>query len=479
MAGEGIRVYSVSELTKKVKGALEDAFGTLWVEGEVSGLRQYNSGHTYFTLKDSGAQISAVLFAGAAHSAGNVALKDGIQVRLYGQMTVYEQRGSYQLVVRKIQLAGVGELMMRFEELKRKLAAEGLFDASRKRPLPFLPRRIGVVTSPDGAAIRDVLSVVSRRFPNLHIVIAPTRVQGKGAESEIAEAIDLLNKYGGPGRPEDSPCPPLDVIIVTRGGGSLEDLWCFNEEAVARAIARSELPVISAVGHEIDTSLSDYAADLRAATPSAAAELVVGRKEDFTTALDEDAARIERAVANRVAVLRGRVDAARVNRVFAEPGHAVERLAQRIDMLDGRLRASLQNRFNALRRRFDSAASAVISRQAAQVPSIRGRLVELGTRLRAGVVAGREKAARRLEGASARLGAMSPLAVLDRGYSLTRLADGTLLTDPAQASPGCGLVTVLAKGEVRSVVGGAPAPGKAPRRRKDAAADDGPMLPGL
>ena len=483
MPAENQKVFSVSELTKHVKNTIEDTFGSLWVEGEVSGTRVYGSGHTYFTLKDAGAQISAVLFAGSARAAGGVTLKDGLQVRVYGQLTVYEQRGAYQLVVRKIQLGGVGALMQRFEELKRRLAAEGLFDQSRKRPLPFLPRRIGVVTSPDGAAIRDVLSVVGRRFPNLHIVIAPTRVQGAGAEKEIAAAIDLLNEYGGPRRPADSPCPRLDVIIVTRGGGSLEDLWCFNEEEVARAIVRSELPVISAVGHEIDTSLSDYAADLRAATPSAAAELVVGRKDDFEATLSEAEGRITRAMLNRVTVLRGRLDAARVNRVFSEPGHAVERLAQHVDMLDSRLRSSLANRFAALRRRFDAASTRLISQQAAQVPAIRARITDLDGRMKRAAQAGKEKAARRLDSAAARIDALNPLGVLKRGYSLTRLDDGTLLTDPSQAAPDSRLVTRLATGEVRSTVDGAVSKDSAtvrkPSRKKVVNAEPSLFLPGF
>ena len=475
-----LRVYSVSEITRGIKVTLEDAFGCVWIEGEISGARQYGSGHTYFSLKDSGAQISAVLFAGSARTAGNVEIKDGQLVRVYGRMTVYETRGTYQIVVSKIQLAGVGALMARFEELKSKLAAEGLFDEARKRPVPGFPRRIGIVTSRDGAAVRDVLSTLDRRFPDLHIVIAPTRVQGAGAEREIAAAIDLLNAYGGPDRPSESPCPPLDVLIVTRGGGSLEDLWCFNEEVVARAVARSKIPVISAVGHEIDFSLCDFASDKRAATPTAAAEIVIKPKVDFIAMIGNCEARLVNATRKSVALLRGRVDAARVNRVFSEPGHAVENLAQRVDMLDGRLRAALGNRMNSLRRRFDAAASRVTSRQAAQVPAIRARITALDTRMRQAVNTAKEKAARRLTGASVHLQAINPLAVLDRGYSLTRLEDGSLLTDPAQVAPGARLVTRLAKGEVKSVVEGRFAGKASPHRRRNSTSDDsGWLLPGF
>ncbi len=473
------RVFSVSEITKCIKNTLEDTFGYVWIEGEISGARQYGSGHTYFSLKDAGAQISAVLFAGAARTAGNVAIKDGQLVRVYGRMTVYEAHGGYQIVVAKIQLAGVGELMARFEELKRRLAAEGLFDEERKRPLPGFPRRIGIVTSRDGAAIRDVLSTLDRRFPDLHIVIAPTRVQGAGAEKEIAAAIDLLNAWGGPARPADSPCPPLDVLIVTRGGGSLEDLWCFNEEVVARAVARSRIPVISAVGHEIDFSLSDFAADKRAATPTAAAEIVIRPKADFTGAIENCETRMANAMRKSVALLRGRVDAARVNRVFSEPGHAVESLAQRVDMLEARLRTSLDNRVNALHRRLDAASSRITTRQAAQIPAIRASVMALDTRMRQAANAAREKAARRLTGAAVHLQAINPLAVLDRGYSLTRLEDGTLLADPAQAAPGARIVTRLAKGEVKSIVDGVPVRKPPSHKKREASNDASQLLPGF
>ena len=482
------KVLTVSQVAALVRGAIEDACGALWVEGEVSGVRTYPSGHTYFTLKDAESQLNVAYFANAARTAGNVMPREGTKVRVYGRITAHPKKSEFQAIAQRVVLAGIGDLMMRFEELKRRLAAEGLFDPSRKRPIPVLPRRIGVVTSPAGAAIRDVLSVVGRRFPNLHIVIAPSRVQGQGAEDEIAAAIDLLNSAGGPDRPADSPCPPLDVLLVTRGGGSIEDLWCFNGEPVVRAIARSKIPVISAVGHEIDTTLSDLAADLRAATPSAAAELLVGRKNDFEAGLAETSRRIARAVGQGIALLRGRLDAARVNRVFAEPRHAVERAAQRIDWLGAAMEGACRERLAALRRRCDAAAATLSTRRASQVPRIRVRLADLQGRLRHAAALAGERAGRRLESASARLRALNPLAVLERGYSLTRLADGAILVDAAQAVPGARLSTRLARGEVVSYVGDAPsaaprapdAPPSPPRRqrpRRDASA--GPFLPGL
>jgi exodeoxyribonuclease VII large subunit len=280
------KVLSVSELTAQVKRLLEKSVGPVWVTGEVTNLRAQSSGHMYFTLKDAGAQLSCVLFRGES-IAHRELLQDGQKVLLQGDVTVYEARGQYQLIVRAVELQGVGALQIAFEKLKQKLAAEGLFAPERKRPLPKYPQRIGLVTSPTGAAVRDVLHVVQRRNPGLEIILAPCRVQGQGAAEEIAAAIRLLNEFSVAAvydrrstNEEDGQRSPtaatnkLDLILVTRGGGSLEDLWAFNEEAVARAIFESAIPVVSAVGHEIDFTISDFVADVRAATPSAAAEII-------------------------------------------------------------------------------------------------------------------------------------------------------------------------------------------------------------
>ena len=255
------KVLSVSELTGAVRALLEKQIGTVWVSGEITNLRAQSSGHIYFTLKDAGAQLGCVLFSREKVAQRDL-LADGQKVLLQGEVTVYEARGQYQLIVRDVELQGVGALQVAFEKLKQKLAAEGLFAAERKRPLPKFPARIGLITSPTGAAIRDVLHVVQRRNPALEIILAPARVQGQGAAEEIAEAIRTLNAFNS----------PLDLILVTRGGGSLEDLWAFNEEIVARAIFESAIPIVSAVGHEIDFTIADFVADARAATPSAAAE---------------------------------------------------------------------------------------------------------------------------------------------------------------------------------------------------------------
>src|SRR5256885_1711097 len=263
------RVLTVSELTTQVKRLLEKELGLLWVTGEVTNLRVQSSGHIYFTLKDANAQLNCVLFRGESVPNRDL-LEDGQKLILQGDLTVYEPRGQYQLLVRAVELQGVGALQLAFERLKRKLQAEGLFAPERKRPLPRYPQRIGLVTSPTGAAIRDVLHVIERRNPSLEIIFVPCRVQGDGAATEIATAIRMLNRFA---RTQD-PRAALDLILITRGGGSLEDLWAFNEEIVARAIYESAIPIVSAVGHEIDFTISDFVADVRAATPSAAAEII-------------------------------------------------------------------------------------------------------------------------------------------------------------------------------------------------------------
>ena len=320
------KVYTISELTRQIKQTLEDEVGHVWVEGEISNFKVYGSGHAYFSLKDEKAQLSAVLFSGsrAGVSAGT-RLEDGQRIRAYGEITVFENRGQYQLIVRKVEPAGAGDLMLRFEELKRKLEAEGLFAPARKRPLPRLPQRIGLVTSPTGAVIHDILNVLGRRFPNLQLRLAPVKVQGAGAAAEIAAAVALFNRACGPGS-----AWPADVLIVGRGGGSLEDLWAFNEEAVARAVAASAIPVISAVGHETDFSLCDFAADLRAPTPSAAAELAVAPKVELEASVARQARALRQALQRQAAALRSRLAAVQAAGFLRQPGQLPERLAQQV-----------------------------------------------------------------------------------------------------------------------------------------------------
>ena len=288
------KVLSVSELTQTVRALLEKQIGTIWVSGEITNLRARSSGHIYFTLKDAGAQLNCVLFSREKISQ-RALLADGQRVLLQGDLTVYEARGQYQLIVRAVELQGVGALQVAFEKLKQKLTAEGLFAQERKRPLPRYPRRIGLVTSPTGAAIRDVLNVIQRRNPGLEIILAPARVQGSGAAEEIAEAIRQLNEFSRDQGTEAQLETHLDLILVTRGGGSLEDLWAFNEEIVARAIFESAVPIVSAVGHEIDFTIADFVADVRAATPSAAAEIITEHYVASRDFISEASSRLRRA----------------------------------------------------------------------------------------------------------------------------------------------------------------------------------------
>jgi len=433
-------VYRVAEITRKIKAALEGEFGMVWIEGEVSNFRAPGSGHFYFTLKDEAAQIRAVLFR--QRQAGmKVAIQDGLKLLVYGQITVYEKGGDYQILVHRAEAAGRGDLQAAFEALKRKLAAEGLFDPARKRPLPALPQHIGIVTSPTGAALRDILNILDRRFPNLHIVIAPARVQGAGAAEEIAAAIDALNARGG-----------LDVMIVGRGGGSLEDLWCFNEEIGARAIARSAVPVISAVGHEIDFTISDFAADLRAPTPSAAAELVVRPKAELARLVDQWSGRLARALRQRALELRNRFTRAAGSYVFREPANLVRRYAQQLAGLRLRLAhaatGAIQRRWQALD------AGSLRVRHAARNGTRRGRqrLETLAVRLKHALAARRDGARAQVQRLAAQLRALGPQAVLERGYSITRGADGRPLRDAAETVAGSELVTQLARGKLRSTI---------------------------
>src|SRR5215218_2811657 len=268
------RIYTVSELTAGIRGAIEERFAEMWVEGEISNCRVWNTGHMYFTLKDGGAQIRSVMFRGTLRYL-RFKPEDGLHVIARGRLSVYEPKGEYQLVCEHMEPHGLGALQLAFDQLKKKLQAEGLFDRARKRPLPALPRKIGIVTSLDGAALRDIIKVLRRRHPNAHLVISPARVQGEDAAAEITRALRRIARV-----------PGVDVVIAGRGGGSAEDLWAFNEEMVARAIAACPVPVISAVGHEVDVTIADFVADLRAPTPSAAAEMVVSAKDEFCSRID-------------------------------------------------------------------------------------------------------------------------------------------------------------------------------------------------
>jgi exodeoxyribonuclease VII large subunit len=445
-----IKIYTISELTRQIKQTLEDEVGHVWVEGEISNYKVYGSGHAYFNLKDEGATLSAVLFAGSrAGVAPATRLADGQRVRAYGQITVFENRGQYQLIVRKIEAAGVGALMQRFEELKRKLQAEGLFDSARKRPLPRLPQRIGIVTSLTGAVIHDMLNVLGRRFPNLQVRLAPVKVQGAGAAEEIAEAVALFNRACGPGS-----AWPADVLIVGRGGGSLEDLWAFNEEVVARAVAGSAIPVISAVGHEVDFSLCDFAADLRAPTPSAAAELVIAPKAEFEAEVTRHTRALRHALQQRVSELRGRLAAAQSSPCLRQPGVVTERLAQRVDTLGMRLEHAVRQRAHEERQRAEQTFSRLFLLRERQLRQVEARLALDGRRLVQACGLQVERLRTRVAGLERQVGLLSPLAVLERGYSLTRTAEGRLVRSVRDVAAGAALVTQVKDGRIESVAGG-------------------------
>jgi exodeoxyribonuclease VII large subunit len=400
-------VFSVSDLTADIRNILEHAYTEVWVEAEISNCRLWNTGHLYFTLKDPGAQIKAVMFRSDVRTL-RFKPEDGLHVVVRGRLSVYEPKGEYQIVCERMEPHGLGALQLAFDQLKRRLQAEGLFDAARKRPLPSLPRKIGIVTSLDGAAIRDIIKVLARRYPNAHLVIRPARVQGEGAAAEVAHGIRDIVRV-----------PGIDVVIVGRGGGSIEDLWAFNEEAVARAIVASPVPIISAVGHEVDVTIADFAADVRAPTPSAAAEMVVARKEDFCNHIERLSDRLSGAIRGALARLESRVHqlnrkpafagwSARLalrGRHCAETTHALRHAAR--SSISRRLRAyqvlRLQLEQFDLRRRLGG---------------VRARLVGVEGALRAAATHRHHRAEARLHTCAARLDSLSPLAVLGRGYAV-------------------------------------------------------------
>ena len=397
-APPGVRVLTVTELTAALKSAIEEQFSSIWVAGEISNFSQPQSGHCYFTLKDDAAQLRAVMWRQTA-ARQKFELRDGLEVVCCGRLDVYGPRGTYQLVVEEMQPRGVGALELALRQLRDKLAKEGLFDPQRKRPLPRFPRRIGVVTSPTGAAIRDFLEVLRRRWRGVEVLILPTRVQGEGAAAEIAAAIRTAQQIR----------PTLDVLIATRGGGSLEDLWCFNEEPVVRALAESRIPTISAIGHEIDVTLSDLAADVRALTPSEAAERVVPSADEAAALVTALGRRMQLATAHRVARLRSLIDSLASRPVLARPLEGIQLRGRRLDELAVRIHAAMQTS------------------------------------------AGERRA--RLAATAGKLESLSPLAVLGRGYSVTLdAASGRAIQDAAKLKAGQRLVTRFAQGSATSVV---------------------------
>ena len=435
-------VLSVSELTANLREVLETTFPEIWVEGELSNAKVWQTGHLYFTLKDGNSQIKGVMFRSALRYL-KFKPEDGLHVVVRGRISVYDPKGEYQLVGEHMEPHGYGPLQLAFEQLKKKLAGEGLFEASRKRPLPALPRRIGIVTSIDGAALRDIIRVLRRRYPNAHVVIAPSRVQGEDAAGEIVRALRWIARVDR-----------VDVVIVGRGGGSLEDLWAFNEEKVARAIAACPVPVISAVGHETDFTSADFVADLRAPTPSAAAEVVVRRKDDFCGFIDRQGDRLQAAMRRRV----GRLES-RLNALLARPGYAGHRgrLAMRgrhIAELSASLRHAMATGIGRRSRRHDVLRRALVEFDPRhQLAAVKTRLVALDAQLARAAARRSHQQDARFKALAARLDGLSPLSVLARGYAVAWDATRTrILRDPASVTVGEEIVVTLERGEIRSIV---------------------------
>lgn len=446
------RVFSVSELTASVKRLLEQQIGRVWVTGEVTNVRLQSSGHLYFGLKDAGAQLNCVLFRGEARSFNRDLLRDGVGVNLNGDLTVYEARGQYQLIVTAVELQGVGALQVAFEKLKQKLQAEGLFAPARKRLLPRYPQRIGLVTSAAGAAIQDVLQGVRRRYSALEIVLAPCRVQGQGAGDEIAGAIRMLGEWHNSAAHD--PTRRLDLILVTRGGGSLEDLWAFNEEVVARAIYEARVPVVSAVGHEIDFTISDFVADFRAATPTAAAEIITEAyvaSRPFVLAANERLSQLARARLERSADHLARV----VQRLQRQ--HPLRWLQERWQRLDD-LQAGLHRCVRYGLRTHANACQTLCQRlwrvKPSQITARRAQALQLlSQRLREQAYFRVHNMAQRLGNAQARLRLLSPHNVLERGYSITMdAASGHVVQSDREVHAGQLLKTRLRQGEIESTV---------------------------
>ncbi|PTU75869.1 exodeoxyribonuclease VII large subunit [Pseudomonas mangrovi] len=427
-------VLTVSQLNGRARMLLEDVFAQIWVEGEISNLSRPASGHIYFTLKDAQAQVRCALFRQNAARVRQ-ALRDGLAVRVRGKVSLYEGRGDYQLILDSLEPAGDGALRLAFEALKGKLEAEGLFAAERKRTLPSHARRIGIISSPTGAVIRDIISVFRRRAPQVELTLIPTPVQGREATAQIVRALQLADRGG------------FDALILARGGGSLEDLWCFNEESVARAVAGCATPIVSAVGHETDVSIADFVADVRAPTPSAAAELLAPDNSDLRQRLESLSRRLQLRMRTQLQQAGMRLEA--LGRRLRHPGERLQQQAQRIDDLEQRLQ-------RALRRRLEQAGERLgrlDGRLAAQHPGrqlalLRQRLDSLEQRLPRAIQQGLRQRSQQLQGLVQTLQVVSPLATLSRGYSILLDEQGQAIRHPQQVRPGQLLRARLSEGEL-------------------------------
>jgi exodeoxyribonuclease VII large subunit len=431
------RAFTVAELTARIRDLFFRNFTDIWVTGEISNCHEAQSGHVYCTLKDDRAQIRCVCFKNNLRTM-KFRPEDGLHVTVRGSISVYEQRGEYQIYIENIEPVGLGALQLAFEQLKRRLEAEGLFAASRKKPLPLLPSRIGLITSPAGAAVRDVVRILRRRFHNVHITLYPVRVQGEGATTEIVRALQFFNRQ-----------QMVDVLILARGGGSLEDLWAFNEEEVARAIAASQIPIISGVGHETDFTIADFVADVRASTPSAAAELVVQTRREFDKHIAELRGALSEQMRYRILVLSRRVHELAGRRGFRRPLDLLRQQRQRADELTARLAHGLRGNIQLSRRRFTTAHMRIASfdfrmKIAALRLRLEKRTADLSARGERLLRVKRE----RLDRLRLQLEERSPLRVLERGYAIATDASGVVLRDSTQVAIGNAVRIQLHRGQL-------------------------------
>jgi len=435
------RALTVSELTARIRDLLAKNFTELSVEGEISNCREAQSGHLYFTLKDEKAQIRCVWFKQDRRGV-KFRVEDGLKVTLRGGISVYEQRGEYQIYVESMEPLGVGALQLAFDQLKKRLEAEGLFDAKHKKPLPLLPSRIGLITSPKGAAVRDVVRILRRRFHNVHLTVFPVRVQGDGSAEEIVRALRFFNQR-----------KLVDVLMLTRGGGSIEDLWSFNEEIVARAIFDSEIPVISGVGHETDFTIADFVADVRASTPSAAAELVVQTRREFDKHIADLRQALSDQIRYRILVLSRRVHELGASRGFRRPLDLLRQQRQRADEMTSRLALGLRARLEQSRKRYTAAHLRIFRFDfRARISALRIRLerraTELGKRMERLTRVKRERLGKLL----VQLEERGPLKVLERGYSIVTDASGAVLRDASVVALGDSISIQLHQGKLTTEV---------------------------
>jgi exodeoxyribonuclease VII large subunit len=438
-------ILTVSELTRVVREILEGRIGEVWVEGEISNLRKQSSGHHYFTLKDDRAQIACVMFARSYGAQSRIPLSDGMQVQAYGRVTVYEARGQYQLIVQLIQPRGQGLLQAKFEALKRKLQAEGLFNTDRKRGLPKFPRRVALVTSSSGAALHDMLNILKRRSPWLSILICPVRVQGEGAAAEISEMIDFISLRATEFK--------VDLMVLARGGGSLEDLWEFNEESVARSIYRSRIPIVSAVGHEIDFTIADFVADLRAPTPSAAAELVVPDIFALQGDLVSRRSALDRLIRQALEIRRMHVRRLSEAPYFREPRRLIVERQQRVDQLEMRFLEIWKSVFQQRRSKIEKMMVLLSAfRPERWLQAKRGEVTGLEMRLRRIAVSKLEFHKNRIAEITNFLRLLGPRQTLERGYSITLDGNGNVIRSIQALRVGDPIRTKLAEGDLTSAV---------------------------